>query len=84
MDLGVLLEFPQGSQSSSRVGECTWHEGVTGLVQSERRESRWQRYTLTETVARILDQVFKKQNQGSDSQTNDFSREKLFQKNFFH
>ena len=23
MDLGVLLESPQGSQSSSRVGECT-------------------------------------------------------------
>ena len=23
MDLGVLLEFPQGSQSSSRVGACT-------------------------------------------------------------
>ena len=24
MDLGVLLESPQGSQSSSRVGACTW------------------------------------------------------------
>ena len=24
MDLGVLLEFPQGSQSSSQVGACTW------------------------------------------------------------
>ena len=24
MDLGVLLESPQGSQSSSRMGACTW------------------------------------------------------------
>ena len=24
MDLGVLLDTPQGSQYSSRVGECTW------------------------------------------------------------
>ena len=24
MDLGVILESPQGSQSSSRVGACTW------------------------------------------------------------
>ena len=24
MDLGVLLESPQGCQSSSRVGACTW------------------------------------------------------------
>ena len=52
-------------------------------MQGERRESRWQRYALTGTVACILDQVFKKENLGSDLQTNDFSREKLFKKFFF-
>ena len=39
-------------------------DGVDGIVEAERCESRWHRYVLPEMLARVLDQVFKKQDLG--------------------
>ena len=40
VDLGVLLESPQGSQSSSRVGACTW-ASLTSCSSSVRLPFQW-------------------------------------------
>ena len=48
MDLGVLLESPQGSQSSSRVGACTcaFHRDLAAVICFPSRGSRDQWLSL--------------------------------------